>query len=356
MILKTNIHNLELPAFFPDATHGCVKSVDSLNLRETKTQGLVVNAYHLFVDDVIEIIKSSGGMHNFINFKGPIITDSGGFQVMSLIRRNKLMGKLTDNGAVFNIPNKGKVIFTPEVSIESQINIGSDIVMCFDDCTEPHESPLQQAKSVNRTIEWAQRCKNHFNKLTSNITTKPLLFGIIQGGRDKRLREKCAMELCSIGFDGYAFGGWPTDDKKVLMKDILQLTASLMPDDKPKYAMGIGKPEDIFDCFEMGFNMFDCVLPTRDGRHERLYVFNKHPNDIKCSDRDFYNYIYISSSSYSDDKNPISEYCDCPTCENYTRSYLRHLFKVKEASAYTLATVHNLRFYSMLTEILRNRQ
>jgi len=353
MEIKGKTETLTLPAFFPDATHGTVKSLISENLTGTKTTGVVINAYHLYIDGVVDKLETIGGIHKYMNFDGVTISDSGGFQVMSLVRRNKTNGKITNEGVKFNVDGKGPVMFSPEISIETQIKIGSDIVMCFDDCTEPFEPIKQQILSLNRTIAWAKRCKKHFEKLTANMDNKPLLFGIIQGGESPELRKQCGKELIDIGFDGFAFGGWPVNKDRILMEDILSLTANIMPDDKPKYAMGVGKPDDIVKCFKMGYNMFDCVLPTRDARHERLYVYDKEPTKDNILSEDFYKYLYIGSGKYSEDFTKISEFCDCSTCQNYSRSYVYHLFKNEPNVAATLATIHNLRFYSKLMEVLR---
>ncbi len=353
MELQGKVKNLKLPAFFPDATHGTVKSMPTFNLADSATQSVVVNAYHLYVDDLTDTIQKAGGIHNYANINGVVITDSGGFQVMSLVRRNPKNGKITDEGVKFVIEGKGSVYVSPEVSIDAQVKIGSDIVMCFDDCTEPFEPVKQQKLSVNRTIEWAKRCKKRFIEQTKDLEKKPYLFGIIQGGDSKELRTLCGEKLNEIGFDGFAFGGWPVDQNKVLLEEILQLTANLMPNDKPKYAMGVGKPVDIVKCYKMGYNMFDCVLPTRDARHERLYVFKSEPTKESVLSEDFHEYLYIGSGKYSKDYSPISEYCDCITCKTYSRSYLNHLFKTEPNVASTLATIHNLRFYSRLMEMLQ---
>ncbi|NMB70196.1 tRNA guanosine(34) transglycosylase Tgt [candidate division WWE3 bacterium] len=352
MNIKGKTKDLELPAFFPDATHGAVKGLISDNLEYSKTTGVVVNAYHLYIDGVSDKLESYGGIHSYMNFNGLIISDSGGFQVMSLVRRNPKNGKITNDGVRFNINGKGSFLFSPETSIETQIKIGSDIVMCFDDCTEPFESLIQQKHSVERTVLWAERCKKTFEHLTKEMKSKPYLFGIIQGGDNLELRNECGTKLNQIGFDGYAFGGWPVDKNRFLMEEVLKATADLMPNDKPKYAMGVGKPDDIVKCFNMGYNMFDCVLPTRDARHERLYVYEGEPTKELLNKKPFYSYIYIGSGKYANDFTKISEHCDCPVCEKYTKSYIYHLFKNEPNVAASLATIHNLRFYSKLMELL----
>ena len=351
--LKTNHGVLKFPVFFPDATEGVVKSVDSVDLENCKVQGLVTNAYHLLRIGLVDKIAEAGGIHKYMNFHKPIISDSGGFQVMSLVRDNNF-GEIHDDKIVFKL-NGQKTILTPEKSIRAQFKIGSDIIMCLDDCTRYTDSREQQEKAVKRTIEWARRSKNEFEKLVKNSksSSKPLIFGIIQGGNNKDLREYCAKELIKIGFDGYGFGGWPIDENGNLLKELIKFVADLIPDNLPKYAMGIGDPRTLVECYKMGYDIFDCIVPTREARRQRIYYFKKNPDKIKNLDEDFYDYFTIKSSKYSKDMTPVSEYCDCQTCKTYTKAYLHNLFKIKEPLAMRLATIHNLRFYSKLMEMLR---
>lgn len=336
MQISVNNKTLELPAFFPDATCGVVRCLDSNDLYSTKTKGVVINTYHILRHNLNETIKELK-IHKYMNYNEIIISDSGGFQVMSLIKNNNKFGKIDDEKVIFKSENK-EFLFTPEICIKLQFELGSDIIMCLDDCTKPEED---QKQSVGRTIKWAKRCKEEYNKLITN-EHKPLIFAIVQGGNNKELRKYCAEELIKIGFDGYAFGGWPIENK-ILMEDILNYTAELLPNDKPKYAMGVGKPEDIIKCSKMGYNLFDCVIPTRDARHQRLYVFNNKEPSL----------LHINKSKYKNDFTPISLECDCYTCKNFTKSYLHNLFKINEMLAYRLASIHNLRFYSSLLELIR---
>ena len=339
MIIETKSGILQLPAFLPDATHAALKGMSIEDVKSTNTPGLVTNTYHLILDGLVDTIEQYGGIHKYMGFEGyPIITDSGGFQAMSLVRRNKSNGKITDDGVTFkNLSSGGTLVLTPESCIDTQIRLGSDIIMCLDDCTDPAESYDVQLKSVQRTIDWAKRCKKAFE----NTKSKALIFAIIQGGNDKNLRKMCADELINIGFDGYAYGGWPMENN-VFMNEILEYTASLMPDTLPKYAMGVGKPIDIENCVKMGYNLFDCVLPTRDARHNRLYV----------SQNGNFSFIYINSGKYKNDFTPISDECDCYTCKNYIKSHLYHLSKSADPTFYRLSSIHNLRFYSSLMERL----
>jgi queuine tRNA-ribosyltransferase len=224
--------------------------------------------------------------------------------------------------------------------------------MCLDYCTHPNDSRDLQEKSVETTIKWAQLCKDEYVLQVDNYkyssSHRPLVFGIIQGGNYPDLRRKCAEELIEIGFDGFGFGGWPLDEKGNFLWDVLKLTADLMPDNTIKYAMGVGRPEEIVKCVEFGYNLFDCVIPTREARHHRLYTF------IDEIDRDpFYDFVYIMDDKYINDTVSISEHCDCFCCKNFSRAFLRHLFKIGDSLACRLATIHNLRFYSMLMEKIR---
>ncbi len=343
--------SLQLPSFFPDATKCVIKGVTTQDLLRVNTSGLVVNTYHIMHEGLVETLEAVGGIHKFMGHGLPVISDSGGFQVMSLIHANPKNGRITEDGAEFLMSmrenEKPKLtVLTPESCIETQQKIGSDIIMCLDDCTDPKESLEVQELSVERTIRWAKRCKLHFEKIFADTPAdlKPKLFAIVQGGDYKELRKKCAEALVEIGFDGYAYGGWPVDENKKFLTEIVEYVCRIMPDDKPKYAMGVGKPEDIIQCVEMGYNMFDCVLPTRDARHKRLYVFD---NEGLSS-----HYLNIGQGKYNLDTNAISDYCDCELCKSHTRSYLNHLFRIKDTSCIRLATMHNLRFYSSLMEKL----
>lgn len=344
--LETLHGKLKLPAFFPDATYGKIRSIDMDDLKKTGTSGLVVNAYHLFVKKVLFEIEKVGGIHNYIDFQKPIISDSGGFQVMSLIYKTPEMGRIIEKGAIFS-DGGIEVALTPEKCIEIQLRLGSDIVMCLDDCTKPELKYKEQLKSVERTIRWAKRCKIHFEKLTANSKNKPLLFAIIQGGNSKKLRKKCALALLEIGFDGYSFGGWPVEEGK-LLEGILKYTSKLIPEEYPKYAMGVGKPQDIIRCVKMGYTLFDCVIPTREARHKRLYVFDSNPE--KEIEKSFSSFKINLESKRSVRK--ISNFCDCKLCARYNRKELFSLFKSNKEEAMRLSTIHNLTFYARLMELL----
>ena len=356
--LKLKNKEFQLPMFLPDATRGFVKGVYIKDVENTGINGLVVNIYHLLKEELIGKISRGGRIHKYMNFPGLIISDSGGFQVMSLIRDNKENGEILDDGVVFKMDNNSLKL-TPENCVRLQFLISSDIIMCLDDCTRPELGFKEQEKSVERTIAWAKRCKNEFLELTSSMSEneRPLLFGIIQGGNNKELRRKCAEELIKIGFDGYAFGGFPVDDNGKFLTGILKFVCELMPDDKAKYAMGVGKPEDIVSCVEMGYDLFDCVIPTREARNNRLYSYKSKLFGFglkKLSgNNSFYKYVRVRNLENKSDNKPISDKCDCYTCKNFTKAQIYELFKNKDKESIRLTTIHNLRFYSQLMERLR---
>jgi queuine tRNA-ribosyltransferase len=257
-----------------------------------------------------------------------------------------------------------KIILTPEKCIYSQFAYASDIMMCLDYCTHPDDSLEINKNAVDITIKWARRCKDEYSRILAQHeksgryadSNRPLLFGIIQGGGSFELRKECANALIDIGFDGFGFGGWPLDSEGGLIQDILEYTAGLMPGNLVKYAMGIGKPEGIAACVKMGYNLFDCVIPTREARHNRLYVFDedyKSAADINPDSSGFYKYYYPLDDKYRRDSRPVSAICDCLCCKNYSRAYLRHLNIIGDSLGARLATMHNLRFYTMLMEALR---
>ncbi|MEM3113102.1 MAG: tRNA guanosine(34) transglycosylase Tgt [Candidatus Pacearchaeota archaeon] len=365
---KVRGKEFELPMFLPDATRGFIRGINMQDALDVKINGLVVNTYHLLKDKLIGKISKERGIHKHINFPGLIVSDSGGFQVMSLIRdfhENHSsygeFGKISDEGVEFSYLGE-RIKLTPENCIRLQFLIKSDIIMCLDDCTRPELSFEEQEKSVNRTVGWAKRCKKEFLELTSNMADKekPLLFGIIQGGNHLELRKKCADALKEIGFDGYAFGGFPVNEKGEFLSDILEYVCELMPEDKVKYAMGIGKPEDIVKCVNMGYDLFDCVIPTREARNNRLYNFKRSFfgfGKLKKLDEngDFYEYVRVRNSRNKDNNEPISKSCNCYTCLNFTKGQIYEMFKKKDKKAIRLTTIHNLRFYTMLMERLRGK-
>lgn len=333
-----NFMKIKFPIYLPDATMAVIRSLDSRDLEKAGVEGVVVNTYHLAIQPGVLNVKK------FMNWKGLVVSDSGGFQLLSLIYKDKSFGRVTDEGVIFYKGSKKKhkkYSLTPEKSIQIQLGLGADILICLDDCPKKDANPKEIKKSVERTIAWAKRCKEEFLRHKGK---RPLLFAVVQGGNDKKLRKYCAKELIKIGFDGYCFGGWPLDGTGKIDLKILKFVSSLLPKNKPKFALGIGDPKTIIECFKFGYNIFDCVLPTRDARHQRLYVLKK--------DKKF-QHLYISKNKYEKDFGPISKNCDCHTCRNYSLAYLHHLFKIGDSLAWRLATIHNLRTYTKLIEILR---
>lgn len=358
-VLSTRHGPLTLPAYFPDATRGVVRTVDSQDLEACGVQGLVVNAFHLATRPGAGLIKHAGGMHAFMGWSRAIASDSGGFQLMSMIRQNPKYGSISDHGIHFVDADgsRDKVLFTPERSIRLQFDVGADLMICLDDCPRSDASPDEVRASVARTVAWAKRCRAEFDRLLRpDGSAAPLLFGVIQGGYDEQARAECGQALLQIGFDGYGFGGWPLTPQGELAVDILSFTAGLTPDALPRFALGVGKPEHIVRCFQMGWRIFDCVLPTRDARHGRLYVYNAPSLDqVDLQASPFYHFVYVRDQKHIRQKEPISAACDCPCCRHHSLSYLHHLFEIGDPLGLRLATMHNLRFYTQLLERLAMR-
>ncbi|MGD2092796.1 MAG: tRNA guanosine(34) transglycosylase Tgt [Candidatus Aminicenantes bacterium] len=357
-ILETSNGELPLPAFMPDATRGVVRTLDAKELQDSGIKCLMVNALHLSNHPGIYVIKKHGGIHQFMGWDGPIFSDSGGFQVFSLINGSSKMGSVTNRGFVYRLTKGGKKnILTPEKSIQKQFQINADVMFCLDYCTHPEANEKLQTESVQITIEWAKRCKQEFERQLNQqkITGKPpLLLAVIQGGNSKELRKRCAERLFEIGFDGYGYGGWPVDQEGNLVEAV-EMVAEGVTGDYPLHGLGIGKPGNIVQAFRMGYNLFDCVLPTRDARHNRLYIFNDKIENLNFEEKDFYDYHYIQDNRHARDTKPVDEYCDCFCCQNYSRAYLHHLLKIEDPLLNRLATIHNLRFYSKLMELLQER-
>jgi queuine tRNA-ribosyltransferase len=353
--LETLAGIISLPSFLPDATRGIVRTIDSRDIRESGIKCLMVNTIHLSSHPGISVINALGGIHKFMAWDGPIFSDSGGFQVFSLIDKSASLGSVTRKGFVFRLTKGGKKrLLTPEKSIEKQLRMGADIMFCLDYCTHPQADYTLQLNSVEITIDWAQRCKKEFETRVENRgmgERRPLLFAVIQGGNSRELRKMCAERLIEIGFDGYGYGGWPIDSSGNLVEAV-EYTAGCVPGNFPLFGLGIGKPENIVHTFQMGVNIFDCVLPTRDARHQRLYVYNDKMENIDLRERDFYDYLYIQDSKFVRDSEPVEPYCDCFCCRNYSRAYLHHLMKIEDPLVNRLATIHNLRFYARLMEKL----
>lgn len=349
--LATRRGTLPVPSFLPDATRAGVRGVTSEDLRQVGIEALVVNAFHLLRRPGTRLIQAAGGIHAFMDWSGPVLSDSGGFQVWSLIRQDPARGVIRDREVIFREPATGeKWNLTPERVIGLQLQLGSDVLVCLDDCTDAEAPQGEQARSVERTLAWARRSREAFDRLTAERRdVAPKLFAVVQGGGSEELRRACAAALAEIGFDGYGFGGWPLAQDRSLLTDPLRWVAESLPPSAPKHALGIGRPDHMVSAFALGYSLFDCALPTRDARHGRLYAFRAgYPERGLRPGAAFFRAIHILDAPYRIDRAPIEDGCDCPACARYSRAYLHHLFKVGDASAERLATLHNLRFYARL--------
>lgn len=317
------------PAFLPVGTRGVVKTVSPAEVWDMGYRMILANAYHLYLRPGHLLVERHGGLHRFMNWTGLILTDSGGFQVFSLAR----LRRITDDGVLFQSHLDGSShLFTPELSMEVQQSLCSDIIMCLDDVKGYPVSKEDAAEGVERTTRWAGRC------LAAKKKVDPALFAIVQGSMFSDLRQLSAESLVSLNFDGYAIGGLSVGEPRELMIEMIDLTARLLPDDRPRYLMGVGRPEDILDGVMRGLDLFDCVLPTRNARTGMLFT-SRGP-------------INIRNARHQDDAGPVDADCSCPLCVGYSRAYLRHLFLEKEIYGHRLATIHNLFFYShMMAEI-----
>lgn len=319
------------PAFMPVGTAGTVKAMHPESVEATGADIILGNTYHLMLKPGAERVASLGGLHRFMHWHKPILTDSGGFQVMSLAK----LRKISEQGVRFQSHIDGAdIMLTPERSIEIQHLLGADITMIFDECT-PYPATLQQtADSMRLSARWAERSKNAFVPRAGHH-----LFGIVQGGMFEALRAESASALQQIGFDGYAIGGLAVGEGQEVMFEVLDYTTSMLPGDRPRYLMGVGKPEDIVGAVARGVDMFDCVLPTRSGRNAKAYTARGEIN--------------IRNARHVDDPRPLQQGCACPTCQHYSRAYLNHLFKAEEMLGPMLLTWHNLHFYQDMMRGIR---
>jgi queuine tRNA-ribosyltransferase len=329
-VLETAHGNIDTPAFMPVGTYGAVKGMSPVEVRELGAQIVLGNTFHLWLRPGLDVIGAHGGLHRFMGWDGPILTDSGGFQVFSLGE----MRKISEEGVKFQSPVNGDACFlTPEESMRIQRVLNSDIVMAFDECTA-HPATVEQARdSMRLSMRWAARSK------AAHAGNPNALFGIVQGGMYETLRDESLDELTKIGFDGYAIGGLSVGEPKPDMLRILRHTAPRLPADRPRYLMGVGTPSDIVAAVTAGIDMFDCVLPTRNARNGWLYT--RH------------GVIKLRNARYRDDLGPLDPDCACYTCRNFTRAYLHHLQRVNEMLGARLNTLHNLHYYQELMAGLR---
>ena len=328
--LHTNYGVYDTPMFMPVGTQATVKTLSPEELKAMNSAIILSNTYHLWLRPGADIVEKAGGLHKFMNYDGPILTDSGGFQVFSLAKPKDI----SEEGVKFKSHLDGSNLFlTPEISIEVQNKLDSDIAMSFDECI-PYPASYEYAKrSTERTLRWARRGKEVFNN------ERQSLFGIVQGGEYTDLREYSAKETVKIGFDGYSIGGTSVGEGKDVMYKMIEDGIRYLPEDKPRYLMGVGEPFDILEGVERGIDMFDCVLPTRIARHGNAFTRDGKMN--------------IKNAKYKDDFAPIESDCDCYACKNYTRAYIRHLITSNETFGARLLSIHNIRFLIKLTEEIR---
>jgi len=342
-ILNTRRGALKTPFFMPVATRGAVKGLTPAEVRATGAQVLLANTYHLHIQPGEKLVKKLGGLHQFSGWDGPILTDSGGFQVFSLAK----VRKITEEGVLFkNLLSGNEVLISPEKSMQIQFNLDSDIIMAFDDLTglDP-EARSRTTEAVERTHRWLVRCVAEYKKLTKNLkeTEQPLLFGIIQGGLDKKLRAESLEFVQSQSVDGIAIGGLAVGEGRSEMYDMLKFLSLRYDPSRIRYLMGVGEPVDMRLAIENGIDMFDCVLPTRNGRHGSVWITGDKRLDL-------------NNLKFAKDPSPIDKTCDCNTCKTgYSRAFLRHLFKVADPLAGRLTSVHNLRYLNRLCEQYQNK-
>jgi queuine tRNA-ribosyltransferase len=330
-VLKTPRGDIRTPAFMPVGTAATVKAMLPESVRATGADILLGNTYHLMLRPTAERIQSLGGLHKFMNWDRPILTDSGGFQVMSLAG----LRKLTEHGVTFKSHIDGsKHEITPERSMEIQRLLGSDIVMCFDECTPYPATEVEALNSMRLSMRWAQRSRDSFG-----VRPGHMLFGIQQGSVFADQRQESADALRTIGFDGYAVGGLAVGEGQAKMLEVLDYAADMLPEDRPRYLMGVGKPDDIVGAVARGIDMMDCVLPSRSGRTGQLFTRNGVVN--------------IKNARHQNDPRPLDADCACPTCQNYSRAYLHHVFRAQEMISGMLLTWHNLHYYQELMQSMR---
>lgn len=335
--LKAAHGEIDTPIFMPVGTQGTVKALTVRDLKECSAQIILANAYHLYLRPGLEVIKNAGGLHKFMHWDKPILTDSGGYQVFSLAK----LRKVADRGVEFQSHIDGsKHVLTPESVINTQLTLGSDILMPLDECVHYPCIKDEAEVAMKRTIAWARRSKNALNESrTPCPVPRNLLFGIVQGATYPDLRKYCAEELAKIGFDGYSLGGISVGEPQDLLYNIVQTTCEYLPKEFPRYLMGVGTPEDIISAVDCGVDMFDCVVPTRYGRNGTVFTWRGK--------------IVVRNSPYINDLRPLDEECNCFVCREYSRSYIRHLLNASEILGAILVSYHNIYFYLSLMERAR---
>lgn len=345
--------SVSLPAFLPDATRGVVRGVDASDLEACGVQALMMNVFHLMQRPGSTTVRALGGLHGMSGWRRPIVTDSGGFQALSVLRERRASGSVSDRGIDVRRESDGRRFrLTPEKCVELQLAYGADVVTCLDDCTHPDDPPERQRLAVDRTLEWARASRRAFEGRGPESGAR--LFAVIQGGTDPELRKRCAAELIELGFDGYGFGGWPLDASGALLVDTLAYTRELVPRAAPLHALGVGHPENVATCASLGYDLCDSSLPTRDARRGRLYAWRADPGALDPSGgRGWLELRHVGDERHRKASEPVSQYCDAPCCARYGLGYLHHLRELEDALYVRLATLHNLRFMTTLMEALR---
>jgi queuine tRNA-ribosyltransferase len=335
-IIETDHGVIETPIFMPVGTQGSVKALEQRELEELGAQVILGNTYHLYLRPGVDVLTAMGGLHSFMNWKKPVLSDSGGYQVFSLSD----LRKISEEGVIFKSHLDGSShFFTPEKVVEIQRAIGSDIIMVLDECT-PYPCEREYARRSNQlTVRWAKRCQEAFQKQPPLYGHQQSLFGIVQGSTYRDIRTESAGALTDLDFDGYAIGGLAVGEPIPMMYELAEFSASLLPPDKPRYLMGVGTPENLLECIERGIDMFDCVIPTRNGRNATLFTRRGKLN--------------MTNAQFKNDSDPVDAECTCYCCRNFSRAYIRHLFHAKEIFALQLASLHNLSFYLWLVKEAR---
>ncbi len=335
-IVKTDHGEIQTPIFMPVGTQGAVKTVSSAELKSVKTQIILGNTYHLYLRPGTDLINAAGGLHKFMGWDSPILTDSGGFQIFSLARLNKI----TNEGVEFQSHLDGSRHFlTPEKSMEIQRNLGSDIIMAFDECPPSNADFKNIESAVTRTKVWIETCSRYLEEHPPIYEWNQTMFPIVQGGIVPELRKRSAEDVIPYAKCGIAIGGLAVGEEKSAMLEMIELMDELLPKDQPRYLMGVGTPSDLILAVSRGVDMFDCVMPTRNARNGQFFTSIGKIN--------------IRNEKFKSDFSPIDEKCNCETCNNYSRAYLRHLFNINEVLGLRLATIHNLHYYLNLMELMR---
>ncbi|MBN1756675.1 MAG: tRNA guanosine(34) transglycosylase Tgt [Chitinispirillaceae bacterium] len=336
-VFTTPHGTLETPIFMPVGTQATVKSLSPAELADAGSSIILANTYHLHLRPGSELIREAGGLHRFESWSGAMLTDSGGFQVFSL----RDISKITEDGVLFKSHIDGSAhLFSPERVMEIQHNLGADIIMVFDECPPADASPELIVKAVDRTLRWAERCNKAHHETLFHFGHPQALFGIVQGGTIRELRERCARELVAMEFPGYALGGLAVGEKIKTTYEVAAYTAAMLPEDKPRYLMGVGKPQDLLNCIERGVDMFDCVLPTRNARNGSAFTSR---GKINVRNARFTRAFDVS----------LDPDCSCYTCQNFSMAYIRHLYMAGEILAIRLLTQHNIHYYMELVRQAR---